>query len=490
MPRNKEEHVSLWHPWIDKPVYKNPDLAEKRHKLALWSDFTFDSVDRCVQEIGGGSYYALCRDILLGSEVDPLLLRDPRTEAYLSRTGGISALRVKSKRKSGFLIPGTTWGQTGQPTRELLGRMNHVFNAFGFEALTPSSLSEKVLRSTMADKLYISRPSDMLRRSLIANSKGGRIDSKKTSRFYPVVYENDMNKAYLHCSRVVPSPFVTPIRFSHSDIWQSQMCSWMEVEMTCHRGTGIQPIQIKDEKNGELREPRDGEHFTDWLWSGELRDCVEAGYTLYNVNQGWGWPDMSDFMSRWSDILWDAYSNEQDEAVREIEKNMMVGLPGRFLKSPEKYTLVHKSEALKTDLPLVAHWQQGESPLSEWCMRVEQDIDSAQLTYIGSFIVAECRRKLYADSLAEERQGNKIVRVYIDSFSTTENTRIVRKGNRRGEYKTKIYQQVRIVHNRFMGYDEHGKLILKAPSVNKDYNSPERQKAIREMELITCHDPP
>lgn len=486
MPRNKQEHVSLWHPWKDKPG--------QRHKLTLWSDYAYESVDKAIEDIGNGQHYAICNDILSGSEVDTALVRDGRTDAYLSRTGNVAALRVKSKRKSGFLIPAQQWG-CSTPRRELLGRMEHVFNTLGFEALTPSSLSEKVLRSTLPDRSYISRPSDMLRRSLIMHGKGGRIDKKEISKFYPIVYENDMNKAYLYCSQWVPDPKIAPTRFYNDDsVWQNYPASWMEVEMVCHRGNGIQPIQIKDE-NGELREPYNGESFDTWLWSGEVSDCLQAGYALRRCCQGWCFPFMSDFMQRWSDILWNAYSNESSDEIRDIYKGMMVGLPGRFLKAPEKYTLVHKDDCTPgmDAQPLPCNWLNGSSPMSDWKMIIEEDIDSAQLTPIGSFIVAECRRKLYRDSKREEERGNTIVRLYIDSFSTTGEGTTICKGKGRGEYKTKVYHRVRIVHNRFMGYNEKGELVLKAPGVDSNPDSVDRRKVIAEMESIAWHnfnDPP
>src|SRR5712664_494972 len=186
MSKRFPESVSLWHPYQDKPG--------QRHKLALWSDFQFDSVDETINSIAGGQYYAMADNLLDRLEVDPDLLRDKRCENYVSRTGGMLAIRARSKRKCGYIINSDAW--KGEPSKQLLEKMKYIFDLFGYEALTPASLSEKILRMTLGRQI-IPRPTVMLRSALLENLKGGRIDTQKTAKYYPIVYENDINKAYL-----------------------------------------------------------------------------------------------------------------------------------------------------------------------------------------------------------------------------------------------------------------------------------------------------
>lgn len=479
MTKKFPDRVSLWHPWQDKPG--------TRHKVNLWSDLSYGSVEESILGVANGRFYSVCTDVLNSLEVDTSMVRDPRTSAFLSRSGSCSGLRIRNKRQSGFLIPSSNWCSP-YPSQALVERMNYVFSKFSFEAITPASLSEKVLRSTLPAKCHIRRPNNMLRSTLLADNRGGRIDKKKISKFFPTVYENDLNKAYLHCSRLVPSPFDTPTVFGSRDDWSIYETAWMEVSMTCHRGRETQPIQLRNSL-GEMIEPEDGQSFKTWLWSGEVRDCIDAGYSLDYTHYGWGWDNLSNFLCPWADTLWDIYDKEESEEVRDIIKIMMVGLPGRFLRAPETITLCHKDDILSSEsdkyLPIL-NKADSKSPMSDWCMKVEENIDDAQLTPIGSFIIAECRRRLYHDCINEERKGNTIVRIYVDSFSTVKEASTIRNGKRRGEYKTKIYKGVRIIHNRFMGYDEHGKLVLKAPSYSGEYS---RNKLISEMEEL-CEKPP
>lgn len=471
----RDGHVSLWHPWQDKPG--------RSHKLALLQDMTFNNIDSLVETIGGNQYYALVENILDGLEINPLLLRDKRTETYLTRSGHAIALRVRSKRKSGFILPSQTWGDI-YPKNETLDRMAYIFDRFGYEAITPASLSEKVLRSTMQEKLIISRPNAILRSTLLKYGKGARISSKKTHKALPVAYENDSNKEYLfESTQGVPSPFISPIRFyGDKSGWYSGKTSWCHVNMTCHRSKETQPIQIHD--NGEMRECRDGEEIDTWLWREEIEDCLSVGYSLNNVLEGWFWDEISFFMSGWADILYSKYSQETDESIKDIEKIMMVGLPGRFLKAPEKITLIHKSEARGTDLPLLAHdWKKNGSPMSEWCMRVEEDMDSSQLTPIGSYIIMKCRQKIFHDIHREEQAGNTVARIYVDSFTTTQKPTTIAIGKERGQYKVKVYTEVYIRNNQFIGKID-GKWILKAPAYNLS-DTEAREKISRELRSIS-----
>lgn len=481
MPR--DGHVALWHPWQDKPG--------QRHTLSLWSDFSYlSSVDSIVNAIGGGQYYALCTDILCEEEIRQELIRDQRTKAFISRTGSVSALQVRHKNKSGFLIAGRSWNEGEEPTRETLAKIKRTFDLFGYEALTPSSLSEKVLRSTLPARTFISRPGVVLRKSFIDNSTGGRIDRKSLGKFFPIAYEYDINKAYLSCAmKGVPSPFHTPLHVGRSSIWQSMPVSWLDVTMTCH-ADGIQPIQIED--NGSMREPQRGEQFRKWLWSGEIQDCLDRGYSLDLQHAGWAWEYESKFLEIWADILWDKYQEcSHDEEVKEIIKTMMVGLPGRFLRKPEKYELVHRDDLSEEEkksesvLPLTANWLKGQSPMSKWFIRVEEDRDSAQITPVGSYIVAECRREIYKAAFQAVQCGATVLRIYIDSVTTSTEVCTLSVGKERGQYKKKEYRNVRIIHGQFVGYDESGKIRLKAPGYK--YDSQGRKKL--EEELL-CQVPP
>lgn len=472
-------HVSLWHPWQDKPGL--------RHELALFSDYAHLSVDEIVKEIGNGRKYAICTDILNSREVDASLIRDRRTEPYLSRTGSLAGLRVRSGRWSGFLIPGIQWGEQSNPTKDTLNNIQSIFSLFNREAITPSSLSEKVLRGTLPGKLYISRPSVPLRTAILGNRSIARVMIQRRGIKSDEAYEYDYNKKYLSvAAKGVPSPFISPVRFYHSDIWQDMPVSFMKVRVKAPESIkGIQPIQIRD--MSLCRNAREGESWDTWVWNGKVQDCMEAGYAV-EVLEGYSWFQVSNFMSSWADILYTACEKYREESFYPILKQMCQGLPGRFLKAPEIYTLVHRSEFEGGDVPLTANWQGSDSPMSEWFMRVDKESDKAreqaQLTPVGDYIVCEAERDIYHAAIAEQKQGNKILRIYVDSLTVAEPATVLEVGTEKGQFKVTKYTQVKVISNRFIGYIAGKGEVVKAPGYAR--NSRERLKLLKEeMQWIT-----
>jgi hypothetical protein len=209
-----------------------------------------------------------------------------------------------------------------------------------------------------------------------------------------------------------------------------------------------------DDTTQTMRQPYEGEEIDTWMWVEELDDCLHKGYTLDAVFEGYCFPELSDFMEPWSDLLWDYYQQADDTLVKDIYKQMMVGLPGRFLKSPESFRLIHASEHQRGDIPILAtHWKEHDMVARPWFLRPEFDVQSAQLTPIGSYIVMKCRQELYHVMQAEEQAGNTVVSSYIDCYTTTEET-MQPLGIERGEWKLKeSYSNVWAEDNRIIPED-------------------------------------
>jgi hypothetical protein len=457
----KPGNVSLWHPW------QEPE--RRTHTLSLLQSFNFQSIESAIATLSTGKYYAICHNIF--REVPEDLIRDKRSEPFLSKNGHIAALRLKGKRGSGFIIPAIQWQEDRYPTHDTTANIQEIFDIFKREAVTPSSLSEKVLRATLPDKLIISRPSVALRRTILENRSIPRVTQWKRGIKSEEAYEYDKIKAYLSiASAGVPSPFSAPIRWVHSDIWQDMATSFMKVRIKAHVQKGkIQPLLLPNGIEGS-RIPQDGEIIEKWLWSGKLQDCLEAGYTLEEASEGYSWYSLSGFMSEWANILFEACTAYKDESFYPILKRMTQGLPGRFLKAPEVYTLVHYTEYKRGDRPLENEWIGTESPMSNWFMRIdtesEEARESSQLTPIGDYIVSECERSMYHDAKKEEEKGNKVLRIYVDSLTLAMPAITLSTGTKPGQYKVKRYWQAFFEDNRFVGYDEYNVLVAKCPGMD------------------------
>jgi hypothetical protein len=483
--------ISRWHPWHDTPG--------QRHTLKLWSDLIhtdMNTVEKCIETVAGGQFYALCTDVFAEEEIpfrDELLrVANEQDGVYLRKNGGVVALKLQRKRRAGFILPAYTWG-AGEPSLSLIKDIiQPCFDIFGYEAITPASLSEKVLRGTLGPTMpSIYRPSIMLRRDLLATPHGGRIETAKELRYFEILFEYDINKAYPFFAKEVPSPWSRPVGFL-GDRYRGSKDAWMEFptafilcRLICH-GQGIQPIQCFDGGTGTqgiARPPKEGEVIERWFWSEEVRDCLEKGYTLLDVQRGYGFREMSHFMAQWADILCEAFERNKEAPVANLIKTMLVGLPGRFLRLPETYLLIHQSEGLRQgDINIdMTSRKEGENIGTPWYIRRESDPESTALTPIGSYIVMRCRQHLYHLMKEEEQRGNLAVSAYIDNFRVPGvlSRRDLLVGADVGQLKEKVWTEAIIKDNQIDGYNEEGERISNIPGMKKDSN--ERQELLRKL---------
>lgn len=494
MKRNSDDllyghSARLWHPWHDKPgMPYSPVRLEYPliYNIFDKSLYSLNTVENAIETLAKNKLYCFIYDALNTNDIpyadDLLVHRDERGKAdtfpYLSRTGKVAAIRVARKGKSGFFIPASTWKWTGLPDKRFIENVFYLFNLFGFQSTTPASLSEKVLRSTLHDDVHITRPSVVVRDIILNNNVGGRIDKAEYGAFYPVVVKYDKNKAYLYHSRLVPTPFQAAtheVAPSLDEAFSHAVGFW-ECELIC-RERRIPPIQV------DGRSPVEGEMINRWLWTGELEDCLEAGYTLHKIKRGLSWPAVSDFMCKWSDILYTKYQYVQNEDphIADMIKSMMLGLPGRFLKRPENYILVNIRDGLQEgDIPINYQFSGiTASYFSDYVIRAEYDKESTALSPIGSYIVAQMRRELYKKQVALEEEGLRVISSYVDCVAVNGLSSNIPVSRNLGDYKEQIYWNQYTEFNRFIakkifnGEEYTWEDEVRAPGLEED--SPGRQ---------------
>lgn len=455
----EDEHSPFWHRWQDKqglrqlPCYLAEGYIDRGKSI-----IPISTNKQLIDSIATNKLFMLCDDVLKLDYVDELI-GDDKTIPYISRNGNISAIRVSMKRgKTGFIIPSKTWGFSYVDT-ECASKLMELFGLFNLQKPTPASLSEAIFRRTLGEKIYIRRPSISLRDDILQNSSGGRIDVAESWKYYPDgVYEYDQNKGHLDKTLEVVDPSVSPVWKIQPDLKEifGFPAGFWHVEMI-GRYNRISPIQI----NG--KSPDDGEIFDKWLWSEELEDCLEASYIFRKCFHGYGFRALTHFMTDWASELVLSHSMVQDEKLKEIIKTMMVGLPGRFLRQPEIFTLIPISEATKEDTPLLLHYSnKGDKICSDYAIRAEYDRESTALSQVGSFIFMKQRHELYQRMIEEKRRGNYVIRSYIDSFTTVHPAK-VKLGTSVGQWKEKRYVKAYTEENRFIGELENGVIEIKAP---------------------------
>jgi DNA polymerase type B, organellar and viral len=481
MKRNQEDQahdgsVRKWHAWKDTSGMPYAPMMWQNGTIttAYGSALAYgNSLSELLDNVASRKLFVLCRDLL--SEQDfsfsNALIGSPFSHPYLSRSGGISALRVSQKKQSGFLVPASTWGITGEITEESLKNIITVFQLFDLQSSTPASLSEKVLRTTLPDKINYSRPSLILRDDILKNTIGGRIDTAKGGQFYAEIYEYDKIWAYPSHACEVPDPGLAPVLCcmpSPERALDFPTGYWL-VHLRCV-STVIAPIQI----NG--RNPLEGEEIVRWLWTEELRACVECGYEIKKIQRGYGFRAMSNFMEQWAYLLREKWEQAKRKEVQRIIKSMAVGLLGRFLRQPVSHLLIPLSEARPRtpgrddgDIPLRMHlgpgYKDGDRIISDYAMRPEYDRESTALCQVGAYVVMKMRMELYEMMRKEQKNGRKVIQSYIDCYALDGPTTLHEIiGDGMGQWKEKRYGPSWTSLNGFVGINrETGEIDARLP---------------------------
>jgi len=436
--------------------------------------FTPDSIDSLAQFVAQEHLFLFAHDLLRASEF-PLGLNRLLgiTTPYISGADHLIALQCTKKHGKGYIIQGSTWKWEAVPNIDMLEKLAYIFARFGFQATTPASLSEKVLRHHLPPTLRISRPSVMVRTAILDNQKGGRIDESLSHTLWQSMYQYDRVKAYPAESQLTPSPYTAP-RFCVSPSLEQVMgfiTGYWQVTLVAVE-TPISPLLL----DGKV--PVHGESFTGWFWTEEIADALEAGYQLVEIACGYGWRELSNWLVPWIDTLLAEFQRASDPYVEAVIKSMMVALPGRFLRKPEKLTLVPLADAHPPldKILCFRHTSDIDLFISEWAVHPTYDKESTALSYIGSYIVMKQRQELYHRMRDEHRAGNVVIRSYIDMFATARPTRYPELlGTGLGMYKERVYGLTLTESNRFVGMNaETGLLDMCAPGMHDAPSASER----------------
>lgn len=459
--------VSRWHPWPTKPGL--------RHTLTLWQEnsiwknttahIDIENAVQVIEVIGRSQLYTFCGDVMDWKEFswsDDLLLH-PHSDPYVQKQGKVVAVRVRAGRYSGFLIPALTWG-FARPTLDMLEPIDSIFRSLNIEAITPSSLSEKVFRYTLGEKIAIFRPSVRLRDILLTHNGGSRIDLAEEEKFYRRAYKYDRHKAFLSFAYAVPDPNFPPwyhIRPRESWLYDYATPGFWKVTMVAH-GNGIHPIFLPGE--GRKRFPNEGEQFTKWMWRDEILACEQKGYTLLFIHEGYRWTKTSNLLQPWTDLLWEKFQLAKSAEEERIYKSMMVGLFGRFLREPTNHFLIPLGQQQQGDIPIKQNWVEhldnwqggvaGRNFFTNWYLRAEYNEESTALTPIGAWVLMQCRMEMYRLAAVEEAKGNKLISGYVDSVVFERPASSLSIGPMPGQYSEEELHSVWAVRNALIPDDE------------------------------------
>lgn len=397
-------------------------------------------------------------------------LDDSRVRAVVCRTRGVVGLYIKS-RFSCWIIQRSTWDGKGKPDKQFLDTMKEVFIVNGRCAATPGSLGERKIIETLPHGTRYNRPSRMLRTNLLSDKVGGRADTKELGVKRKVLYERDINSGYPHCSRETIDPGEKPKRFLGALPNGFECFSyWANASVQLPIGVNIPrfgPLPRRRSDNNLEFPTTPNENIDGWWWREELDRARNAGYRV-DIREGYFWRNSSNWLEQWAVNMYNLRMNTEGD-VQNIIKTEMVAAIGRMSMAPEKLTLVHRDQAQEGDIPImIQDVDVDQSPISEYYIHIEYDIDSCSLTHIGSYILMRCRVLLYDMMLKEEETGNTIVASNFDSYYSLKPSKLP-SGKGLGEWKERMIEEAVIEAPRSIRGIREGTPIDKRPGVPRKY---------------------
>lgn len=297
---------------------------------------------------------------------------------------------------------------------------------------SPSALGTALLTKEFRGKL-VTRPSNRCRRKIVENQNGGRVefysndtDSRKN------VHELDLSSAYASCAGKVPigSTIVLPETAKgnlYEYLQHTDYATWyVRCIVTIKDKLPLGPFGVRKAKGNVWTYPREPGTYGDstetrkqlWLWREEIQDCIDAGCTV-NIREGYAWDAFSNALQPYVDKMYRLrrIAEEEDRAdLASIFKKCMVAAIGRFGIKPERVTLLHDKYYRRGTTDELFNWQNGRGPISCYILRHTYEENCPAPQHWHSYIVMQCRRKLYHRELEELNDGNVIIGSNFDAL--------------------------------------------------------------------------
>lgn len=341
--------------------------------------------------------------------------------------------------KTGTLTATTSWG-VRSPGKTFLKALKLVQKEYGYGVYsTPASLGNAGLQTHLQNKhIRISRPSVMLRRILLENTIGGRLDPPKRDQVPPNtkrVYEEDQNSSYPYAACETIDPTHTPVYFPHGSsrldhYYAYYARAFVRIPKGEDASKGFGVLPIRNELSSEVTFVTEEETYVGWWWKATLDRCKELGYEV-DVLEAYAWKKSSNFMSGWAREIFATITRLKclrDKEVGEtkdiydmaVDMMKIVGVStiGRHGMHPETRTLVHEDDYQKGDKPLVNPYAYSPNPFTEYYIRTTDNPDAEWLTHVYSFILDNARNSTWDRIQAHISTGTIVLASRVDSIIT------------------------------------------------------------------------
>lgn len=435
-------HVSQW-PSYYRDIPRDRNLAY----IELTDDTVYTLTTEDVEKIVIDSYKKLIEvgfELNLDIYIHKLFGRsgflwideaiDSGASARIAQSSNVcTILSIKGeKNKIVKIISVVAWGENLPPTIHFIKALRAIFDKYGHGTYpSASSLGQAAMidwhKQLGLKRFY--RPSSMLRQKLFKYGSGGRVDDLDLYKEYSKKYTADICNSYAsQAYSGVPIGKHETIRLID---WYTNDMSEIEEYSACFCQSRItipedlpirkfSPFYIRRE-DGRLKwENRPGT-YTGWYWSPMLRRCIEIGYKV-EIAFCYCWKELNHFLKNWVvEVigLREYFRNKYMYLEEEICKRIIVSAIGVFAMRDSEQTIITENNKQEGDIRFLDLQIEGLEPMAtDYYVRTRHKPDSNNLTQVAYFIIMKNNIELYDRCIAEEMEGNIVIRTYFDSIST------------------------------------------------------------------------
>lgn len=306
----------------------------------------------------------------------------------------------------------------------------------------------------------VSRPPDLCRHDILANTVGGRAEVWVKDRVFTVAYEYDLRNAYASCCIPIPWGSVTTSYDESIDSLDRRFATYFaRCTVRWSRRLEISPIAVRGHRMGRgggwvyPQEPgtygsssRDPGHEL-WLWREAIEAAINAGIDV-QVHKAYCWDETSTRLASWvyeMDHYRDAYEANGRSDQAERIKSSIVATIGRMGMAPYRRTLVSYQNYSSGDMPLVH--RKGGAPITTHYIHVDYWRNSSAPVHIWSHIISKCALKLYDRERMEIRNGNELILSNFDAYYAA-NPSSLEIGTGMGEWREREHHELAARYNR------------------------------------------
>lgn len=342
------------------------------------------------------------------------LRHDPGAIVTCTQDGSPLLLRIRRGRQSRSIVASrVAWGNPATPALLLAVRACHQYLRVPLTSTAASMGQATIRRAWPKDAPIESRPHDSAWRFLRAGVAGGRVDTVLPRKRFAILWEADINDAYLSAARRLPSGTAVYWHGARGEAEPAVGATGFFLAcVTIPKGISLAlgPFGVRAESGALAYPTHPGTYPAVYLWSEDIALLRSRGIVV-ELLRGWYWQRWSRALGTWATRMHRLRAQAPAELAPFV-KQAIVAAIGRFGGDRVRYRLSETFEP--GDRPIV---DPVAGPLAVY-VRAEPSDRGECLAHWSGYILAAIRRRLWALASPLAERGTLVATNYDAVYST------------------------------------------------------------------------